>query len=321
MKDYSGKIVGKTEYKVETVDLEGPILTVSLPTEVEQNTTIDLLSYVNATDASGLKGKVMVTPSTLDTSTTGKKQISYRAIDSFNNESVVTVEINVVSKKVDNHVVPTSPPTSSGNVIVPPDNNSSGSTKKTQYRYRTKTVSNYECNFYDCSYADYTDVVAATVSFGSDSYCCTGSGCTKLNPQINYPCPNITDYCIQVMVPLYVSEGNICYSRSYIYSKVDTSGSSTANSSGWHYVEGIQFNRTPKTVCDSNEIKIGEYCHTIDSKGAYVCPNGYLVEGSNCVRLKQQTCSNTCVSESWGSWSDWSYTKVIESDTVQVETR
>lgn len=317
VKDYSGKIIGKTEYVVETVDLEGPILTVSLPTEVEQNTKIDLLSYISAQDSSGLKGPVIVTPNILDTSTIGKKQIVYRAVDSFNNESVVTVEVNVVSKNMEINGAPT-PPTPSGNETPTPGDNPNGTVKKIQYRYRTKTVSNYDCDFYDCSYVDYTDVVAATVLFGSDSYCCTGSNCNKVNPTISYPCPNITDYCPHVMVSLYASEGNICYSRGYVYSKKESSNSSIIDE--WRY-EAIQFNRTPKTECDSDEIQIGGYCHTIDSRGAYVCPDGYVVEGANCVRLRQQTCNKTCVSESWGPWSDWSYTKVIENNMVQVESR
>lgn len=321
VKDYSGKVIGQTEYEVETVDLEGPILTVSLPTEIEQNTIVDLLSYAKAQDASRLKGQVTVTPNVLDTSIIGKQHITYRAVDSFNNESVVTVEVNVVSKKAGTEVTPTTPPTPNSNGETKPSGNSgntSSSTKKIEYRYRTKTISNYECDFYDCSYVDYTDVVAATVSFGSESYCCTGENCKKINPQIKYPCPNPMDYCSHAMVPLYTSEGNICYSRTYIYPKVETS--STTASDGGRY-EVTEFNSSPKTECDSNEIKIGRYCHTIDSKGAYICPNGYVQEGSSCVKLKQQTCSKTCVSESWGPWSDWSYTKVIESDTVQVQTR
>lgn len=249
LKDANGNIIGETSYEVNVIDHEGPIITINLPAEVKLNSTIDLLSYVEAKDSSGIKGSVTATPSTLDTSTVGKKQIVFKAVDNLGNETSITTEINVVDKEV------TTDETSNNNS----NNNSNSQTSgtKTYYRYRTKTVKTYECEYYNCDYIDYNDTVSMTVSFSSKSYCCTGDNCEKENPTINTPCPT-GKVCIQVMTKRYKAEGDTCYDSTFI--KVE---------------EKIY----SKTVCGSGEISVNGYCHNIESTGTY--PSGCTT--SSCV--------------------------------------
>lgn len=356
IKDYKGNIVGKTDYEVTTVDFDGPVLTVTLPSEVLQGSTIQLLSYVKATDPSGLKGEIKATPSTLDTKTLGKKQIVYEAVDNFGNFSSVTVEVNVVASMSSNNSSPSQTPfptpnpgssNNSGNTGNSGNSGSSGNTgnngnsgnsgnngnnnssqpKQTQYRYRVKTISKYECNYFECSYIDYSDTTSPTVSFPTSSPCCTGNGCTALNPMINYPCPP-GRYCPQVMVPAYKASGNICYAQGAIYiNKNPQSNSSTGGTvcnGKYCVIQGTPINPNdyvPKENCDSNEIKLNGYCYKINSKGSYICPNDYVLENDTCAKKKKKTCSDICTSESWGPWSEWSTTKVIATNTVEVQTR
>lgn len=254
IKDKNGNIITE-EYKA---DKEGPIITIDLPSQIEQNTTINILDYVTAKDKSGLKGKVEVTPITLDTTTLGKKQITFIATDNLNNETTITIEIEVVPKKTTENNNDNNKDNDSNNGDDTKDDNSSSTNqKKTYYRYRTKTIKNYACDYYDCSYTDNNDTTTPTLIFANNSYCCTGDNCTKKNPQINFPCPT-GYYCPAVMTDQYKVYEDTCYNSRYIRVEAKT---------------------YTKTECDSDEIKIGSYCHKIESTGTY--PEGCTT--SDCV--------------------------------------
>ena len=384
LKDMEGNIIGETEYKVDKIDHKGPTIIVKLPPQIELNSKINLLSYVEAKDDSGIKGEIIATPSNLDTSTIGVKQIVFKATDNLGNETTITTEVTIIDKKVASGGQSGNSSESSGN-----GNNTQESNKKTYYRYRTKTIKNYECDYYSCDYIDYNDTVPITVTFDKSSYCCSGDNCEKSNPVINKPCP-IGNYCMTVMVHRYQTEGDVCYDSTYITTDRRTAktvcDSGEININGYcHKIESegvypsgcttsncVEFPSTSpcsgnvsnpqinhpclpnmmcpavmvnqyqkkdnicydskyimitqpeyeKTICDSDEISIGGYCHNIDSKGTYNCPTGYVKTDTNtCAKQKQKTCSKTCKSEIWSEWSEWSPAKVVPTDTVEVQTK
>lgn len=416
LKDIDGNIIGEKEYKVTTIDHEGPVIEVTLPTEIEKGTSINLSSYIRATDKSGLKEPITITPSNLDTNTVGNKRIQIKAIDTYSNETVINVEIQVIEKETSNDNQNSGSNNNTGNNNNSGNNNhnsgsnnSSGSnnntgngnqnngssntpkpTKKTYYRYRTKTIKQYECNYYQCNSIDYNNNIDVIINFDSDSYCCTEDYCSKQIPAINTPCP-IGKTCIQVMTERFKNKGNVCYDSTYITlppsihskkvcdkdeikidgycHKIESKGTYPAGCTTSDCVvfndsspcSGKTYNpsiNTPcpyggtciqvmtekyqvkdnvcydstyitvsepfrdKTVCDENEINIDGYCHKIDSKGTYSCPPGYKqTSDTKCSQIIEKTCNETCTSEIWSDWSSWSTTKVVESDTVEVQTK
>ena len=252
IRDKSGNMITK-EYKV---DKEGPSITIDLPNQIEQNSVIDISKYVTAKDKSGIKDGVISTPSILDTKTLGKKQITFIATDKLNNETKITIEIEVVPKKEQNENKDTNV---GDNTDKKEDTSIPSNQKQKYYRYRTKTIKNYSCDEYDCSYTDNNNTTKPTLKFPTDSYCCTGENCKKKNPQINFPCPT-GYYCPAVMTDRYKTYGDTCYDATYIHVDAKT---------------------YTKTECDSDEIKIGSYCHKIESTGVY--PDGCTT--SDCVEF------------------------------------
>lgn len=411
LKDEKGNVVGNTSYDVTTIDHDGPEITVNLPNKIKKDSYIDLKAYVKVEDASRLNGEIETTPKTLDTSSLGKKQITYKAADIYGNETSITVEVEIVEElgqntqdipstegtennATTNNKNPNNSSNGNSSQTPVPNQGSSNSVKRTYYRYRTKTVSSYECNYYNCDYVE--DQKASTVVFEKSSACCTSGNCEKNNPLIPFPCLS-GNRCMDSLVPKYQTSGNICYNIGYIiedfvertyYKKECSDGEinvegychkinsvatcdTNANPSctpkfsesspcgggynptinqpcpketiydrcaasmvpkyqalgnvcydGSYIVLKVEPAHTAeKTQCDENEVNINGYCHTIDSKGTFTCPNDYVLEGTMCLKKVKKTCSQTCTTENWSEWSNWSTTKVVPTDTVEVQTK
>ena len=114
-------------YETKNIDTEPPVISVGLPSTIQQNAKININDYIKVTDnLSGLNGGVTMEPSNLDTNKLGKQSIRFTATDNAGNVSKITVNIEII--KIDS----TTPeqPAQPQNVVV--------------YRYRTKNVSNYE---------------------------------------------------------------------------------------------------------------------------------------------------------------------------------
>ena len=122
------------------------------------------------------------------------------------------------------------------------------------------------------------------------------------------PQPGITCMmCHETFTSKYKAEGNICYDQKPLTV-------SNGNSNFSYYL-------TPKTECESGEIKVGSYCHKIDSTATTTCPNEYTLKDGKCYKQVKKKCANKCKSEKWSSWSKWQTTKVIPSQNTQVRTK
>ena len=297
----------------------------------------------------------------------GIYNITYTATDSDGQTTKITTQVVV---------------TDDTSTTTTPGGNSNSTGKKTYYRYRTKSVSDYACKYYNCDYTDHNQTTQSTIAFGKDSYCCNVSGCTKTNPQVSNPCPSLDgNSCLMNMVPQYTTQGNVCYSREYItknepmvvckknnvcyyeigetitnpgenYLFVDINHYNSSNYNGQlpicdsngkcyvyigqenpydgysylpedpsHYWVPTETLSHYKQECSTGEIKIDGYCHKIDSYGTVTCPNGYVNENGTCYKRIAKTCNDTCHDVTWSDWSSWSTTKVIASDTVEVQTK
>ena len=283
-------------YETKNIDTEPPVISVSLPSTIQQNAKININDYVKVTDnLSGLNGSVTMEPSNLDTNKLGKQSIRFTATDNAGNVSKITVYIEII--KIDS----TTPeqPAQPQNVVV--------------YRYRTKNVSNYECNKYDCSYYSDTDSYQL-----SNTYVSTGKCNESLNRKYEFSngcfiSPKPMDvYCTQAFITVdrYTEdkEKNIVFDIIAL----DKNGNQQSNRYGDNY---------KAAPCGENEIEIYGYCHAICSRQSTSCKSGYELVGGVCKKYIKKTCSDTCTKSTWSEWSEWSETKVEESDTVQVETK
>ena len=365
LQDSDRRVIGRKTYNAKVVaDKVSPTININdLPSEITKGSSIDFNKTVTAKDQNNNDVKV-TTSGNVDTSKPGTYDVTYTATDSSGQTTTITTQVTVTDSTT-----------------------STKPKKKTYYRYRTKTVTSYACNYYSCDYTDHNQTTASTVSFDKNSYCCNVSGCTKTNPQISNPCPSMDGVsCTSQMVQKYSVNGNVCYDKAYIsimsdsndgciykdgnttvlyceassvpdpnignvpysseYSFVtDSSGHQNCFSShGKTYCEvgpinsgiepGHSYLPSPvnpgnsivessyyKKRCDSNEINIDGYCHKIDSYGTTTCPNGYVNENGTCYKRISKTCNNTCQNVSYSAWSSWSTTKVLASDTVEVQTK
>lgn len=333
LKDNERRIVGKKNYRVQVVDSTGPVIELNnIPNSIYLGTNIDLSKYASAHDSNNDTVNVTVNSNGFDVNKTGTYNITYTAIDKNNLKAEVTVEIRVINRptqiKPTESPKPSSTPTPSPNVTpnesVTPTPTPTPTPKPTQtptttptptptekpkvtyYRYRTKSILTYDCNYYNCDYTDYNDTKEKAYLFDKESYCCNNSDCTKTMPKIDENSICIYNYisggsCIpanESFVDKYAINGNTCYDKSLLLN---------AN--------------TLKTQCSDNEIAIDGYCHKIDSYATLTCPKGYINENDNCYKLVKRTCNNHCTSETWSKWSEWSTTKVVASDYTEVQTK
>lgn len=281
-------------YETKNIDTEPPVISVSLPSTIQQNAKININDYVKVTDnLSGLNGGVTMEPSNLDTSKLGKQSIRFTAIDNAGNVSKITINLEVIK-------IASTIPEQPQNVVV--------------YRYRTKNISNYECNKYDCSYYSDTDSYQL-----SETYVSTGKCDETLNKKYEfssgcYISPKPMDvYCTQAFVTVdrykaYGDDKNIVID---IFA-LDKNGKQQTNRYGDNY---------KAAPCGENEIEIYGYCHSICSRLSKECKLGYELVNGVCKKYVKKTCSDTCTKSTWSEWSEWSETKVEASETVQVETK
>ena len=300
LKNSNGNVIGEKEYTVKVIDDKEPprITMTDFPSIIYVGDSIDLKKYAKAKDSKGNDVAVNCQPATIDTNIEGTYAITYTATDSDKLVSTISVELNVIAR-------PNSNPNNNNN------NPEQPSKKQTYYSYRTKSISIYECNYYQCDYIDYNNSLDGEVSFSKDSYCCKGEGCKKDNPRIDVcqlciATPDIIcPFCHEEFTTEYTTKGNICYSKIPL-----TEGNGLTG--------GLY--KTPKTNCGDGEVKIDGNCHKLDSYGTITCPSEYILKDGKCYKEVKKTCSNQCTNESWSNWSDWSTTKVVASDTTEVRT-
>ena len=370
LQDNERRTIGKKNYNVSVVaTTSAPTIDLkNVPSEIKTGSNIDVKNLVTAKDQNNNIVDVIAN-SDIDMSKPGTYNITYTATDTNGKTTTITTQVVVKDD---------------ANTSTTPSGNSGSTTgKKTYYRYRTKSVSDYACKYYNCDYTDHNQTTQSTLSFGKDSYCCNVSGCTKTNPQVSNPCPSLDgNSCLMNMVPQYTTQGNVCYNREYIrknepgmlicknnnvcyyeigqpitnpgenYLLVDINHYNSSNyngqlpicdSNGKCYVYIGQenpydgYNYLPedpshywvptetlshyKKECSTGEIKIDGYCHKIDSYGTVTCPSGYVNENGTCYKRIAKTCNDTCHDVTWSDWSAWSTTKIIASDTVEVQTK
>lgn len=284
-KDNDKRKVGNIKYKVQVYEDKGPTITLNnFPNQIYVGENPDLLKYVTALDSKQISCIVTVDDSNLDTSKPGTYKIIYTATDSNNLTSSITTEIKVINKST---YVPTKP----------------SKEKITYYRYRTKTESSYECNYYDCDYLDEDDTKDPIYSFTRDSFCCFDNNCLKSNPEIDSCLISIDGNCTEgeSFEKRYEVVGNSCYDKKPLYITDENS------------------NKILKTECEHDEIKIAGYCHSIDTYGSLTCPEGYTKKDNTCYKLIKKTCSKTCHTSSWSKWSNWQTIKVLEDENTEVE--
>lgn len=320
VKDSLGNIVAKKNYSVEVVDLTGPVINITLPNEIEKGTNIILENYIEVEDISGVED-IKIDKSDFNTNTVGTKTIRITAYDKHGNKTELSFTTEVVEKDISSEEKQeeTKPSDGSSTPTQTPTQTPKAEPKKTTYyRYRVKSTSSYECNYYDCSYYDESQTVNPTVSFGNNSMCCNSGHCGRPNPVVNYPC-HINSYCIQVMVPKYQVKGNVCYDSSYILLTDDSNCVCSGNTCSLECISGKVLGE--KTECTDGEIKLDGYCHKIDSYGEYSCPSGYTLLNETCKKKINKTCSNTCTSTSWSSWSEWTTVAIKPTEFIEVETK
>ena len=330
LKDNERRIVGRKTYTVKVVDSTGPVIVLNdVPNTIYVGSNIDLSKYATAHDSNNNNVDISINTNGFDVNKTGTYNITYTAIDKNNLKAEVTVEIRVINRQV---AIKETTPTPSNTPTPSPSNTptttpspspsatsnptpSPSSTptptpvekpKVTYYRYRTKSILTYDCNYYNCDFTDYNDTKDKTYLFDKESYCCNSSECTKTMPKIDENSLCIYNYisggsCIpagESFVDRYSINNNTCYDKTLLFN---------AN--------------TLKTQCSDDEITIDGYCRKIDSYATLTCPNGYINENDNCYKLVKRTCNNHCTSETWSEWSSWSTTKVVASDYTEVQTK
>lgn len=382
LKDANKKIVYRYTFKIDNLDHDGPVIDIKLPDTIYKDDYINVNEAIKASDISGLNGNIILSPEVIDTSSVGTKTYTVIATDKLGNSSSLSFDVVITEPSTDTkEVIDTGDKTSTDTKKEEPKKEDTA-VKQLLYRYRTKTISSYECDFYDCGYNEEID---PTYKFTSDSPC----GNPQLNPtvQVQSACPiNQNAYCTMSIIrtPIYKEEGNICYDSRFIdlckeykticsegetrvdgvcyriiskeqYNSLKSSIGSEYNSfigksqDGYYVKPGIsahnecsQFTQVDdnyyhlyrsgtwstgikksisKTNCTSGEINVDGYCHKINSYAQPVCNDGYQLNGNKCTRKINKTCSKTCTSDNWSSWSEWSTTKVNPSDTVEVQTK
>lgn len=282
-------------YTVNSIDNLAPTIKVSLPSKILLNSKIDLRSNVSVSDdLSGVDGDVVINPSVLDTSTVGQKVINLYAKDKAGNETSIDVIIYVVDSY---------------------SSELSNNNEKILYRYRVRSSKNYECNQYDCSYYDSSSTIVATTNQKDTGKCFLpyDQTITYSNGCMDKPVPPGT-YCTDsiVTVPRYISTDNYLYDRTYLNKKVSGDGSK---------IEIDGYRDYKMDPCDSDEVSIDGYCHTVCVWYSKSCPQGYNLIDGQCKKYVNKTCSDTCTQYVWSEWSEWNETSVIPTDEIQVETK
>ena len=288
LKDNDKRKVGSIKYKVKVYEDEGPTIILNdLPSEIYVGERINFLKYVTALDSNQINCIVTVNDSNFNYNQVGTYKITYTATSSTNLTSTITTEIKVINRPTYVAPNPTTPK------------------KTTYYRYRTKTVSNYECNYFECDYLDDNDVKDLIYSFTRDSYCCFNNNCMKENPKVDICLFNTDGNCTEgeSFAERYEVIGNSCYDKKPLY------------------VLNENNEQVLKTECDHDEILISGYCHSIDTYGSLTCPEGYVKKDDTCYKLIKKTCNKTCNTETWSKWSGWQTTKVLADDKTEVETK
>lgn len=328
LKDSNGNVILEKEYEVKEVNNVKPTITISnFPNKVYVGDSIDLGSYATAKDANGKTIKVTYEPSKIETTTPGKYTITYQATDSHNNTATKKVTLTIIENESSskenqnnnqNNNNQSNNQSNNQNNSQSNNQNSQPVQKQTYYSYRTKTISSYECNFYQCDYVDENDSVAASMTFDSNSRCCNGDSCNVSNPRVDVCTFCISTgstrciFCGETYGPQYAVKGNVCYDQQPI--KINDCPSSSGSG------PAQLCPTTGKENCDDGEIKIGSYCHKVDSYGQLTCPSDYVLQGDKCYKQVKKTCSETCTQETWSGWSDWSTTRVEATSTREVRT-
>lgn len=100
VKDINDNIY-KTEYTVDNLDNEGPVILTDSNVQVSVNSKMDLKQYVTVYDEGiGLRDEVVLTPNTIDTSKIGTHTIQVYAIDKLANKTITSFNISVVNGPV-----------------------------------------------------------------------------------------------------------------------------------------------------------------------------------------------------------------------------
>ena len=322
VRDVEGKESKPIEYVVGKVDSIPPVISVNLPKKVALNSKINLGEYVSVSDDnSGVDGSIIMKPESLDTSKVGVQTINFSAKDKAGNEANISVSIEVVSNQ--NEVVEDT------------------SVAKVLYRYRVKNLVEYNCNSYDCSYYEESDVQPMGSGFGSlacnPSYnekITFSNGCIFVPRDPQSMCTQAfttvdrySEYKINgvtYVVDIYALDKNGKQvnlndnTGSDSNSKVPISGSGTISKDQLNSYS----DRYKAEPCGENELSINGYCHAICSGYTEAtCPEGYSLIDNTCKKIVKKTCTDKCSKYTWSEWSSWSETVISPSDTVQVETK
>lgn len=329
IRDVNGTESKPIEYVVDNIDTTPPLINVNLPKAVLLNSKVNLGEYVSVTDdKSGVDGSVIMTPESLDTSTLGVKTINFTAKDKAGNVASIDVTVEVVSQE---------------------DKDDESSTK-VLYRYRVKNIVEYDCNSYDCSYYEDTDLlpniedlittqcIRPNQVFEFSTSCVITPGAskggvsclqalTKTNRYINYYANDGWKYIIDIFALNKNSEqikfddlpeSGIRLPNAFDNLKPPTSNSDAIKPSN----ANVSLNTYKKEPCDQFEISINGYCHAICSgKKETGCPDGYILMDHKCKKQVNKTCTETCTKSSWSEWSEWSEIPITSTDLVQVETK
>ena len=353
LKDKEGNKTASKSYTINTIDNIAPIITVTLPSQIQLNEEVDLNKYVTAEDSiSGIEEKIHVSPSTLDTTTLGNKIINYSVKDKAGNFTSISISVNIIEKieeemdsdkdsSTNNNNTTNNNKNDSNNNSSNNNNNNNNTSNNveyiTMYRYRVKKTNTYTCKTYDCSYYDEKDTVEKIKSYTE-----TGKCNNDYNEKITfrngcYITPTAPGtMCTQAFI---TKDRYTLYDDNYIdiyalltdgtqynrnktssQSKDDYKYSSDSNSKNYTPIT-TPSQEYKKAPCGKNELEIHGYCHAICKTPTYTCPTGYTNVDGTCKKHISKTCSDTCTNYTWSSWSSWSESRIIATDEIQVETK
>ena len=123
VKDINGRLSKTIPISITNIDKENPVISMESSTTVQLGKPFNLKTGVIITDnESGLNGDYTITPKSIDTNVEGTYTVTYTAFDKVGN--YIEKQRTIVVKDI------------IGN---------------TYYRYRTATVTNYQCEPYNCS--------------------------------------------------------------------------------------------------------------------------------------------------------------------------
>lgn len=320
------------EYKVTKVDSVKPVISFNLNKTIYVGDKIDLSEYISAVDyLSGLSGSVEITPKVLDTKKAGSVDVICSVKDKVNNIETITFKVDILNKpnnKVENDKI---------------EDGIDKDDKKefiTMYRYRSINDIEYSCSEFDCSYLDRMDSKDLEKKYKSTNKCDDSLNIkqTFSNGCIIRPV-DISLNCTQAFttVDRYYESGDMVYDI-YALSKEgkqmkmgsvgghisnNASNYNSINNEGNTILDSSSSNKDKYKTgpCATDEVELYGYCHAICSYVENVCPSGYKKDGDKCYKYIEKTCNNTCTKTVMSDWSEWTTTKISESDKIQVQTK